>query len=98
MLIELVQIYIQTSVITELSTALVRTLKQILAPGISDYTAQQWLGLWQELLGDRPEMQLPFRLMTTAIRYKQYPEGKERLWLGFGSGERAILDEALEWC
>jgi tetratricopeptide (TPR) repeat protein/DNA-binding transcriptional ArsR family regulator len=96
MLTELVQTYIQTSVLTELGTALVRTLKQILAPDISDYTAQQWLVLWQELLGDRPEMQLPFRLMTTAILYKQHPERKERLWLGLASEERSILDEALE--
>jgi tetratricopeptide (TPR) repeat protein len=96
MLIELVQTYIQTSVLTELGTALVRTLKQILAPDISDYTAQQWLALWQELLGDRPEMQLPFRLMTTAILYKQHPERKDRLWLGLASEERSILDEALE--
>jgi tetratricopeptide (TPR) repeat protein len=97
MLIELVKIYVQTSVLTELGTALVRTLKQILAPDISDYTAQQWLALWQELLGDRPEMQLPFRLMTTAILYKQHPERKERLWLGLASEERSILDEALEF-
>jgi tetratricopeptide (TPR) repeat protein/DNA-binding transcriptional ArsR family regulator len=96
MLTELVQTYIQTSVLTELGTALVRTLKQILAPDISDYTAQQWLALWQELLGERPEMQLPFRLMTTAILYKQHPERKERLWLGLASEERSILDEALE--
>ncbi len=96
MLTELVQTYIQTSVLTELGTALVRTLKQILAPDISDYTAQQWLALWQELLGDRPEMQLPFRLMKTAIDYKQHPERKERLWLGLASEERSILDEALE--
>jgi tetratricopeptide (TPR) repeat protein len=96
MLTKLVQTYIQTSVLTELGTALVRTLKQILAPDISDYTAQQWLELWQELLGDRPEMQLPFRLMTTAILYKQHPERKERLWLGLASEERSILDEALE--
>jgi tetratricopeptide (TPR) repeat protein len=97
MLTELVQTYVQTSVLTELGTALVRTLKQILAPDISDYTAQQWLELWQELLGDRPEMQLPFRLMTTAILYKQHPERKERLWLGLASEERSILDEALEF-
>jgi tetratricopeptide (TPR) repeat protein len=96
MLTELVQTYIQTSVLTELGTALVRTLKQILAPDISDYTAQKWLALWQELLGERPEMQLPFRLMTTAILYKQHPERKERLWLGLASEERSILDEALE--
>jgi tetratricopeptide (TPR) repeat protein len=70
MLTELVQAYVRTAVLTKLGTALVRTLKQILAPDISDYTAQQWLALWQELLGERPEMQLPFRLMTTAILYK----------------------------
>jgi tetratricopeptide (TPR) repeat protein len=95
MLTELVQTYIETSVLTELGTALVRTLKQILAPDISDYTAQKWLELWQELLGDKPEMQLPFRLMNTAILYKQHPERKERLWLGLASEERGILDEAL---
>jgi tetratricopeptide (TPR) repeat protein len=96
MLAGLVQTYIQTEVLTELGTALVRTLKQILSPDISDYTAQQWLELWQELLGDKSEMQLPLRLMKTAILYKQYPERKERLSLGLASEERSILDEALE--
>jgi tetratricopeptide (TPR) repeat protein len=96
MLAGLVQTYIKTAVLTELGTALVHTLKQVIAPDISDYTAQQWLELWQELLGDRPEMQLPFRLMRTAILYKQHPERKERLWLGLASEERSILDEALE--
>ncbi len=95
MLTELVQTYIQTSVLNELGTALVRTLKQILAPDISDYTAQKWLEMWQELLGDKPQLELTFRLMNTAILYKQHPERKERLWLGLASEERGLLDQAL---
>jgi tetratricopeptide (TPR) repeat protein len=95
-LTQLITIYQQAQVLPELSTALIATLPQILAPNISDYTADEWLALWQNLLGTEPVLEMPLRLMNVAIAYKKQPAHQKRLWLGLAKEERSILDGALE--
>jgi tetratricopeptide (TPR) repeat protein len=93
----LLETYQQASVVTELGAALVNTLNLIVAPAISDHTAAQWLTLWQtSSLGHQPAMELPLRLMATAIEYKKDPSKRQRLWLNLPSEERPILDKALK--
>jgi tetratricopeptide (TPR) repeat protein len=94
-LTQLVTIYQQAQVLPELSTALIATLPQILAPNISDYTADEWLALWQNRLGTSPALEMPLRLMNVAIAYKKQPAQQKRLWLGLAKEERSILDGAL---
>jgi tetratricopeptide (TPR) repeat protein len=94
-LTQLVTIYQQAQVLPELSTALIATLPQILAPNISDYTADEWLALWQNLLGTAPALEMPLRLMNVAIAYKKQPAQQKRLWLGLAKEERSILNGAL---
>jgi tetratricopeptide (TPR) repeat protein len=97
LLIPLLEIYQQANVITELGAALVNTLHLIVAPTISDHTAAQWLALWRtSSLGNEPAMELPLRLMNTAIEYKKDPSKRQRLWLNLPSEERPILDKALK--
>jgi tetratricopeptide (TPR) repeat protein len=97
LLIPLLTIYQQANVITELGAALVNTLYLIVAPTISDHTANQWLSLWRtSSLGNEPAMELPLRLMSTAIEYKKDPSKRQRLWLNLPSEERPILDKALK--
>jgi tetratricopeptide (TPR) repeat protein len=97
LLIPLLAIYQEADVITELGAALVNTLNLIVAPAISDHTAAQWLTLWQtSSLGHQPAMELPLRLMATAIEYKKDPSKRQRLWLNLPSEERPILDKALK--
>jgi tetratricopeptide (TPR) repeat protein len=97
LLIPLLAIYQESNVITELGAALVNTLHLIVAPAISDHTATQWLTLWQTSnLGQAPTMELPLRLMATAIEYKKDPSKRQRLWLNLPSEERPILDKALK--
>jgi tetratricopeptide (TPR) repeat protein len=97
LLIPLLSIYQQANVITELGTALVNTLHLIVAPTISDHTAAQWLELWRtSSLGNEPTMELPLRLMSTAIEYKKDHSKRDRLWLNLPSEERPILDKALK--
>jgi tetratricopeptide (TPR) repeat protein len=97
LLIPLLEIYKQSNVITELGAALVNTLHLIVAPAISDHTANQWLSLWRtSSLGNEPAMELPLRLMNTAIEYKKDPSKRQRLWLNLPSEERLILDKALK--
>jgi tetratricopeptide (TPR) repeat protein len=92
---QLVTIYQQAQVLPELSTALIATLPQILAPNISDRTADEWLALWQNLLGTEPALEMPLRLMNVAIAYKKQPAQQKRLWLGLAKEERSILNGAL---
>jgi tetratricopeptide (TPR) repeat protein len=94
-LAQLVTIYQQAQVLPELSTALIATLPQIIAPNISDYTADEWLALWQNRLGTAPALEMPLRLMNVAIAYKKQPVQQKRLWLGLAKEERSILDGAL---
>jgi hypothetical protein len=105
LLIPLLTIYKEANVITELGAALVNTLHIIVAPtlrqaqgnAISDHTANQWLSLWRtSSLGNEPAMELPLRLMSTAIEYKKDPSKRQRLWLNLPSEERPILDKALK--
>ncbi len=92
---QLIPIYQSAQVLPELSTALVNTLPDILAPNISDYTAAEWLALWQNLLGTEPALEMPLRLMKTAIEYKKQPDRQKRLWLELAKEERSILSQAL---
>ncbi|MCY7337948.1 MAG: tetratricopeptide repeat protein [Chamaesiphon sp.] len=92
LLSQLIPIYQTAQVLPELSTALIATLPQILAPNINDYTADQWLALWQNLLSTEPALEMPLRLMNTAIAYKKQPAQQKRLWLGLAKEERSILD------
>jgi tetratricopeptide (TPR) repeat protein/predicted DNA-binding transcriptional regulator len=97
LLVPLLPIYQQANVITELGAALVNTLHLIVAPNLSDHTAAQWLALWQtSSLGQEPAMELPLRLMATAIEYKKDPSKRDRLWLNLPSEERPILDQVLQ--
>jgi tetratricopeptide (TPR) repeat protein len=94
-LTQLITIYKETQVLPELSTALIATLPQILAPNISDRNADEWLALWQNLLGTEPALEMPLRLMNVAISYKKQPALQKRLWLGLAKEERSILNGAL---
>jgi tetratricopeptide (TPR) repeat protein len=94
-LTQLVTIYQQAQVLPELSSALIATLPQIFAPNISDHTADEWLALWQNLLGTEPALEMPLRLMNVAIAYKKQPALQKRLWLGLAKEERSILNGAL---
>jgi tetratricopeptide (TPR) repeat protein/DNA-binding transcriptional ArsR family regulator len=94
-LTQLVTIYQQAQVLPELSTALIATLPQILDSNISDYTADEWLALWQNHLGTVPALEMPLRLMNVAIAYKKQPAQQKRLWLGLAKEERSILNGAL---
>jgi hypothetical protein len=41
-------------------------------------------------------MEMPLRLMSTAIEYKKDPSKRQRLWLNLPSEENLILDKALK--
>jgi tetratricopeptide (TPR) repeat protein len=76
------------------SKSLVITYKDLISPLISDTTATLWHDTWHELTHHLPEYQLPMRLLTTALHYKQKPDDP-RVWMELSIEERKILQQAL---
>jgi tetratricopeptide (TPR) repeat protein len=75
-------------------TGLVYSCQEIISPFISDTTATLWHDTWHELAHHLPEYQLPLRLLTTALHYKQKPDDP-RVWMELSIEERKILQQAL---
>jgi hypothetical protein len=91
---QLLTIYTTAQVLPELGVALTRNLKAIQSPTISDYTAAEWLNMWQELGKPHPELALALRMLKAGIKYKQNPTD-DRVFLSLPQEMRPLLREAL---
>jgi tetratricopeptide (TPR) repeat protein len=91
---QLLEIYTNAEVLPELGVALTRNLKAVMSPIISDYTANEWLKLWQELGKPHPELGLALKMLAAGVKYKQNPQDK-RIFLGLPQELRPLLREAL---
>jgi tetratricopeptide (TPR) repeat protein len=79
---------------TAIPKSLVETCSTLVSPLVSDTTATLWHDTWYELTHHLPEYQLPLRLLTTALHYKQKPDDP-RVWMELSIEERKILQQAL---
>ncbi len=79
---------------TVVTNGLVSSCKQLISPLISDTIANLWHDTWHKLTHHLPEYQLPLRLLTTALHYKQKPDDP-RVWMELSIEERKILQQAL---
>jgi tetratricopeptide (TPR) repeat protein len=91
---QILTIYTTAQVLPELGVALTRNLKAIQSPTISDYTATEWLKMWQELGKPHPELALALRMLAAGIKYKQNPTD-DRVFLSLPQEMRPLLREAL---
>jgi uncharacterized membrane protein len=91
---QILTIYTTAQVLPELGVALTRNLKAIQSPTISDYTATEWLKMWQELGKPHPELALALRMLEAGIKYKQNPTD-DRVFLSLPQEMRPLLREAL---
>jgi tetratricopeptide (TPR) repeat protein len=91
---QILAIYTTAQVLPELGVALTRNLKAIQSPIISDYTATEWLKMWQELGKPHPELALALRMLEAGIKYKQNPTD-DRVFLSLPQEMRPLLREAL---
>jgi tetratricopeptide (TPR) repeat protein len=91
---QLLIIFANTQLLPELGVALTRNLKAIQSPTISDYTAIEWLKMWQELGKPHPELALALRMLEAGIKYKQNPTD-DRVFLSLPQEMRPLLREAL---
>jgi tetratricopeptide (TPR) repeat protein len=91
---QILTIYTTAQVLPELGVALTRNLKAIQSPSISDYTATEWLNMWQELGKPHPELALALRMLEAGIKYKQNPTD-DRVFLSLPQEMRPLFREAL---
>jgi tetratricopeptide (TPR) repeat protein len=91
---QILTIYTTAQVLPELGVALTRNLKAIQSPTISDYTATEWLKMWQELGKPQPELALALRMLEAGIKYKQNPTD-DRVFLSLPQEMRPLLREAI---
>ncbi|MCG9893501.1 MAG: tetratricopeptide repeat protein [Thermosynechococcaceae cyanobacterium MS004] len=80
--------------LNELGAALIKTSRELTSEMISQAKATAWRDAWVEGVGKKPAFDLPLRLLTTALHYKQTPEDP-RVLLELPSEERKILQQAL---
>ena len=81
-------------VIPALGKGLVRSIPMLMSEMVSNKAAQTWLEVWQELTSDRPEFQIPLRLLNTAVRYRE-TKGDKRVLLELPIEERNLLKPLL---
>ena len=90
----LIEIYNKHQIISALGQGLVRSIPVLMSEMVSDKAAQTWLEVWQKLVGDRPEFQIPLRLLNAAIRYRE-TKGDRRVLLDLPIEERNLLKPLL---
>lgn len=91
---QILTIYTTAQVLPELGVALTHNLKAIQSPTISDYTATEWLKMWQELGKPHPELALALRMLEAGVKYKRNPTD-DRVFLSLPQEMCPLLREAL---
>ena len=97
----LLDIYKKHNTLNALGQGLVGNIKTLYSPAISDSIAQTWRDTWLELAGKYDEMQIPLRLLDTAVRYRESYDDKrktydQRILMELPIEERKVLEEILE--
>jgi tetratricopeptide (TPR) repeat protein len=97
----LLDIYKKHNTLNALGQGLVGNIKTLYSPAISNSIAQTWRDIWLELAGKYDEMQIPLRLLDTAVRYRlSYSQKRksydQRILLELPIEERKVLEEILE--
>ncbi|AFZ26102.1 tetratricopeptide repeat protein,HTH domain-containing protein [Cylindrospermum stagnale PCC 7417] len=91
----LIEIYDKYQLISALGKAIIDNIPAVMSEMVSDKAAQTWLEVWRELVGNRPEFQIPLRLLNAAVRYRE-TKGDKRVLLELPIEERKILQQVLE--
>jgi tetratricopeptide (TPR) repeat protein len=90
----LITLYDKHQVISALGQGLVGSIPALMSDMVSDKAARTWLEVWRELVSDRPEFQIPLRLLNTAVRYRE-TKGDKRVLLELPIEERKLLKPLL---
>lgn len=90
----LIALYDKHQVVSALGQELVRNIPMLMSEMVSDKAVQIWLEVWRELVSDRPEFQIPLRLLNAAVCYHQ--KGDPRFLLELPIKERELLKQVIE--
>jgi tetratricopeptide (TPR) repeat protein len=93
-IMRLINIYDKHQVPAALGQGLVQNIPALNSPMVSNAAAQMWRDVWQELVDDRNEFQIPLRLLDVAVRYRETQD--QRVLLELPIEERTLLEQLLE--
>lgn len=68
---ELVDIHDEFQAIILLAKGIIRSIYDLLSEMVSNKAARTWLEVWQEVAGDKPELEIILRFLKTAVEYKE---------------------------
>ncbi|HEY9297383.1 MAG TPA: tetratricopeptide repeat protein, partial [Phormidium sp.] len=94
-ILPIIQLHENHQAVSELGQGIVKNIPTIMSEMVSDKAAQTWLEVWQEIVGDSKEFQIPLRLLKTAVEYK-VKKGDRRVLLELPIEERKLLTEELK--
>jgi len=89
----LIKLYSKHNVLSSLGQGLVRGISDLYSPMVSDMAVQAWLNVWREVGGNKPELQIPLRLLDSAVRYRKSKD--IRILLELPVEEREVLKQLL---
>jgi tetratricopeptide (TPR) repeat protein len=91
----LIALYEKHNSLSALGQGLVRSISLFDSPMINNKTAQVWTELWMGFVDNRPEFQIPLRLLDTVVRYRESDQDI-RVLLQLPIEERMLLKQILK--
>ena len=89
-----IEVFSRHGRLTLLGQGLVRTIRTLSIPWITEEMVSTWNGVWQEFGTGRPELAISLRLFEVAVQYRAH--GDPRVLLTLPAEERALLEPLLE--
>ncbi len=90
---ELLPLFLERGLASELSTSLVRTLETLKNSGLNYSTMDAWVSHWEKLAGDCPQIQVGLRLLRAGVQWLNSED--EGALLDLVKEERMIVRQAL---
>ncbi|MCM1985014.1 tetratricopeptide repeat protein [Lyngbya confervoides] len=91
---KLIQVFDDANCISALTQGLTQQAAKLTSEQVSQAKAEAWLQVWQELVGDRREFQIPLRLLSATLQYKKAPDDLS-VFMALPIEERKILKQLL---
>ncbi len=88
-----IELFDKHGVLPALGQGLVRSVRTLVLSSIGNEAARAWRDVWEELGTGHKELEIPLRLLDTAVRYQENPD--ERILLGLPIEERELLKPLL---